>query len=191
MGRGRSRRSQGWGGVHRPGGGGGAVAAPRVAGARVRRNVLCIYLPQPTVDAGTSLSRCQAQAALAEVQPLPGSRELQLTFLWQQHKASIMKSPSKYGLWGVCAGTPGGGMPTRVSPRPVPAAAWAALFLATETFQDGGGLGVWKRPRESLLSQQQTSTLKVGGLAISEVWLGPPMLWALVLHQAVSQSRRV
>lgn len=133
-----SRRSQGWGGVHHPWGARWQLCV--WLGHVCAGMVLSIHLPQPTVDVGTSLSRCQAQAALAEVQPFPGSQELQPTFLWRQHKTSIVKSPSKYGRWGVFTGTPGGGRPTSCVPS-----AWAssslkaALFLAADTFQVVGG----------------------------------------------------
>lgn len=85
----------------------------------------CTYIClQLTVGSGTCLSWCQAQPSLAEAEPFPGSQEPQFTFLWQQHKTSIMKSPSKYGLRCAFACRPdGAACPPHVYPWPVPAAA--------------------------------------------------------------------
>lgn len=102
----------------------------------------CAYIClRPIVNSGTCLSWCQAQPVLAKAQPFPSSQELQLTFLWRQRKMSIMKSPSKYGLRCIFARTPGGSIPISCVPSAHASSSLkAALFMATNAFQNVGGL---------------------------------------------------
>lgn len=103
---------------------------------------MCVHLPAPTADSGTCLGWCQAQPALAGAQPFPGSQELRFTLLWWQHKMSILKSPSKYGLRCAFACTPGGGHPYLLCALgPCQQQREGCTLMATNTFQNMGGVG--------------------------------------------------